>query len=203
MTRGQEAPSLDVSRETIRRLEHYAELLLKWNPTVNLVSRSTLGDIWGRHIMDSAQVYDAAPGEWSQWLDMGSGGGFPGMVIAILAAERNPAGQVILAESDRRKAAFLRTVAREVGVPATVHAERIERLAPQGADVVSARALAPLVDLLGYARRHLRPGGVALFPKGESYGDELREALDRESFTYELIPSRTDPRAAIIKIDGL
>lgn len=197
------ALGLDVSRETLARLERYAALLKKWNPKVNLVARSTIDDLWTRHIGDSAQVFGLAPPFWTHWVDLGSGGGFPGMVVAILAAEKNPAGAVSLVESDRRKAAFLRTVARETGIPVTVHAERIEHLSPQGADVLSARALAPLADLLPFARRHLRSGGTALFPKGESYGDELQEALDRESFSYQVIPSRTDPRAAIIKIDGM
>ena len=147
MTRDLICGSLDVSRETIDRLSHFEQTLLKWNPKINLVSKSSLQDIWTRHIVDSAQVFLLAEDhiskeEDSNWLDIGSGGGFPGLVIAILAAERATRLSVTLIESDKRKAAFLRTAARECGVRVKVISNRIEKVDPQNADFLSARALA-------------------------------------------------------------
>ncbi|MCA8930663.1 MAG: 16S rRNA (guanine(527)-N(7))-methyltransferase RsmG, partial [Alphaproteobacteria bacterium] len=155
-----------VSRETLARLAAFAALLEKWNPAINLISAGTVAQIWTRHFLDSAQVFDLADAKSGLWADLGSGGGFPGLVAAILALEERPGLSFTLVESDRRKAAFLSTAARELGLPVRVMAERIEALPPLGADILTARALAPLPVLLGYAERHLQPGGRALFPKG-------------------------------------
>ena len=193
-----------VSRETSARLEAYAALVGKWNPKINLVSRRSLGEIWTRHIVDSAQVFGlAGPAPRGLWADLGSGGGFPGAVVAILAAEAAPDLRVTLVESDQRKAAFLRSVSRETGVRFEVLSERIEALPPMGAQFLSARALAPLSDLLGFAARHLDPAGVALFLKGENHGEEWREAQNRWRFTCETASSCTDPRAVIFKIGAV
>lgn len=194
---------MNVSRETMARLETYAALLKKWNPAINLVAKSTLDDLWERHFEDSAQVFDLCPDGASAWVDLGSGGGFPGMVVAILAAEARPALKVTLVESDQRKATFLRTVARDCGVMVNVQAVRAETLAQQGADVVSARALAPLADLLAHADRHLRPGGSALLQKGAQAEAEIAEALASWRFTVQRTPSKTDPRAVILMIGEL
>lgn len=192
-----------VSRETRERLDAYADLLRRWNPRINLVSASTLDDLWTRHFRDSAQLFDLAPGSPRAWVDLGSGGGFPGMVIAILAVERLPDLRVTLVESDRRKAAFLRTVAREAGVKVDVLAERIESARPLAADVISARALAPLHRLLQLSGRHLAPGGTALFPKGAGWRREVEEALEHWSFRCEEIASETSPDAAILRLGGI
>jgi 16S rRNA (guanine527-N7)-methyltransferase len=194
------APGLDVSRETAERLAEYAALLRAWNPKINLVSKRTLADLETRHFADSAQLLALAPHDATTWADLGSGGGFPGLVVAILAAEARPALRVTLVESDQRKAVFLRTVAQRTGVPATVFAGRIESIPPLGTDVLSARALAPLSALLDHASRHLRDGGTALFPKGANWRAEVDEALERWRFRCENLPSVTSPDGAILRI---
>ena len=194
---------LSVSRETIERLEEYHALLIKWNSKINLVSRSTIKDAWTRHFRDSAQIYQYSPENWSHWVDLGSGGGFPGAVIAILAAELNPSGRVTLVESDQRKSAFLRNVFRETGVAATVIAKRIEQIDPLGADVISARALAELKQLFHLAHVHAAPNCTYLFPKGENWQKEMLVAEESWSFTHSLIKSETDPKAIVLKIREL
>ena len=197
------AEAFDVSRETRERLSLYAELLTKWNPAINLVSKSTLPDLWTRHFADSAQLLEIADISMGTWADLGSGGGFPGLIVAILAAEKAPGLKVTCVESDQRKATFLRTVARETGTEVTVLSERIETLQPLGADVVSARALAPLPALIGYAERHLATQGFALFLKGTGQAKEIDLALASWSFQIDTFPSRTDSGAAILKLRSI
>lgn len=199
---GQEIAGLNVSRETLERLETYERLLHKWNPAINLVSKNTLADAWTRHIADSAQIFSMAPSA-KTWADLGSGGGFPGMVVAILAAELNPDQETVLVESDQRKSVFLRTVARETGVKARVLSERIEQVPALNADVLSARALASLTDLLGFADLHLAQEGVALFPKGENFQMEIDHALETWRFDVQKLQSATDSGAVVLKIKGL
>ncbi|MDD9743149.1 MULTISPECIES: 16S rRNA (guanine(527)-N(7))-methyltransferase RsmG [Marinovum] len=191
------ASSLNVSRETFERLEHYVALLHKWNPKINLVSRGTLQDVWERHIRDSLQVFEAAEGLTGAWVDLGSGGGLPGLVVAL--AQR-PGFSVTLVESDQRKAAFLRTVLRETGSTGTVIAERIEATEAQSAAVLSARALAALPQLLGFCERHLAQEGVALLPKGITWKNEVAEAQKSFSFHCEAIKSCTQEGAVILRI---
>ena len=167
-----------VSRETLERLDAFAALVSKWSARINLISRKTLPEIWSRHILDSAQIFDLKPEHAAHWLDIGSGGGFPGIVIAILAAETNPNLKISLIESDLRKCVFLRTAVRELGLAATVLNTRAEDGPALSADVISARALAPLDTLLALSHRHLAPGGVMLFPKGRENEAELRKALE-------------------------
>ncbi len=192
----------DVSRETFQRLEVFSEVLTKWNPKINLVSRKSLEDLWTRHILDSVQVFDIAPNA-KAWLDIGSGGGLPGVIVAILAAEKSPETNVTLMESDQRKCAFLRNVARECGVRVTVKSQRIEEAEPESAGIMSARALADLDILLGYSERHLRSGGTALFPKGANWKKEVDKARNRWRFDCEEITSLTEPEAVILKIKGV
>lgn len=197
------AEELGVSRETFDRLARFVELLQQWSPRINLVARSTLADVWQRHIADSIQVFQSADHPVTHWADLGTGGGLPGVVVAIAAmAEGNPA-RVTLVESDQRKATFLRTALRETSAEAEVIAARIEEIPPLGADVVSARAVAPLPRLLGYAGRHLARGGIGLFPKGRSWKSELQSAQQTWHFSCNPIASRTDSGAAILKIEGL
>jgi 16S rRNA (guanine527-N7)-methyltransferase len=193
----------DVSRETMTRLARYEDLLRKWNPAINLIARSTVDSIWDRHFRDSIQVFDVAPESAKSWADLGSGGGFPGMIAAILAAEERPRQHVTLVESDQRKAAFLATVARETGVDVTIISERIEDVGPLGAEILSARALAPLSRLLEHAERHLAPGGIALFLKGAAWREEVQQALESWRFTYENRVSVTDPAATVLTIGGI
>ena len=196
-------PGLDVSRETWGRLDRYESLLRKWTPAINLVSRSTLDEIWTRHFVDSAQLLLCAPDTARHWTDLGAGGGFPGLVIAILAQELRPDLSVTLVESDLRKCTFLREVARQTETPVTVLAERAERLPPLHADIVSARALAPLRALVRLAERHLAPGGTALFLKGLNHEAELSDALETFRFTFQKRASQTDPQAVILSIGDL
>jgi len=193
----------DVSRETKERLNTYAKLVEKWTPRINLVSRASLPHLQTRHFTDSAQLHAIAPHPVGHWADLGSGGGFPGLVIAILAQETGSPDRVTLVESDARKSAFLRTVIRETGVNATVRTERIEATAPLAADVLSARALARLATLLGHAARHLAPDGTALFPKGASWQEEISEARTKWQFTSRVDKSRTDPDAVILHVTGV
>lgn len=205
MTPAEEAirAECDVSRETIERLQIYAALLEKWNPAINLVSKATLSEVWPRHFLDSAQLFALRPASATHWADLGSGGGFPGLVIALLAAERAPDLRVTLVEADLRKCTFLRTVAVETGVTPTILTERIESLAPLQADVLSARALAPLPRLLDFALRHLAPQGRALFQKGATHATEIDTALASWRFDVQKIPSKTDPASVILNIGGI
>lgn len=192
-----------VSRETIDRLVAYEHLLKKWNPAINLVSKSTLDQVWERHFADSAQVFALKPDDCRSWLDIGSGGGFPGLVVAILAQEKAPELRVALMESDLRKSAFLSTVARELSLAVEVIAARVEETPPHAADVLSARALAALPMLLGFADRHLKQGGTALFLKGARWQDEVAAASSQWLFQCEHHISSTDPQAAVLKIEGI
>jgi 16S rRNA (guanine527-N7)-methyltransferase len=192
-----------VSRETAARFDAFEALLRKWNPRVNLVSRASLVDLRRRHFADSEQVFEIAGISGGHWVDLGSGGGFPGLVIAILAAEAAPDLAVTCIESDGRKAAFLATAARELGLATRVLAQRIETAPQQAAQVVSARALAPLARLIPLARRHLAPGGIAIFPKGAGHAREVAEAREIGQFSLTEVPSRTDPQARLLRIEGL
>jgi 16S rRNA (guanine527-N7)-methyltransferase len=194
---------LNVSRETADRLNRFALLLNRWNPRINLVSASTLPDLWTRHIADSAQLYRLKPKGTRHWVDLGSGGGFPGLIVAILAHDADPDMRVTLIESDQRKAAFLRTAIRETGAPATVLAQRAESALSQSADVVSARAFAPLPELLRHVSRHLNPGGTALLPKGANWRDERDAAAAAWTFSLTAHPSTTNPDAVILQIGEL
>ena len=190
-----------VSRETVERLELYLALLRSWNSTINLVGKGTLDDAWGRHFADSAQLSRIANSR-GRWVDLGSGAGFPGMVIAVLGKESGHC-EVTLVESDQRKSAFLRSVARELDLSVTVIADRIEKIGALNADVLSARALAPLTKLLEFAETHLSPDGMALFPKGDKADVEIAEALEQWRFDCKKQPSMTDPRSSILVIGGI
>ncbi|WP_416883885.1 16S rRNA (guanine(527)-N(7))-methyltransferase RsmG [Marivita sp.] len=192
---------MNVSRETQERLAIYAELLVKWSPKINLVSRASLQDAGKRHFDDSLQVASLCPEGAETWVDLGSGGGFPGAVVAIALQEMGVS--VTLMESDQRKATFLRTVSRETKTPFTVIAKRIEDVDPMGSDVISARALAPLDDLLGFSERHLAPNGTAFFMKGGTWRNEVAEAQKKWRFTCEAHRSVIHPEAAVLEIGGL
>lgn len=194
---------LAVSRETLARLKTYSELLIKWNARINLVAPSTVNDLWRRHFRDSAQLWTLKPAVATTWLDLGSGAGFPGMIIAVVAAEKAPELTVTLVESDLRKATFLRTVAQALSIRPRIHAVRIEDLPPSTSDVVSARALAPLTKLLAMAKSHFGPETVGLFPKGAIAEVEVEEALAFWRFSVQKVRSQTDPRATILRIGEL
>lgn len=192
-----------VSRETFDRLAAFQALFEKWAARINLIAPSTLPDLWSRHILDSAQLIRLAPGA-SAWLDLGSGGGFPGIVLGILLRER-AGGSITLVESNQKKAAFLRNAAAQCGASATVHAGRIEELSRQAqpVDAVTARALAPLPALLGLARPWLEAGATGLFQKGRDYRRELEESRDGWQFDLVEHPSAIDAASVILEISGL
>ena len=192
--------SEDVSRETMANLEVLARLLVKWNRTARLVAPSTLGQIWCRHILDSAQLLDHVPGNARKLADIGTGGGFPGLVLAIIGAERLPKTRFILVDSNARKCEFLREVCRQTGVHATVLQNRNEELDPLEADVVTARAVARLGNLLGMAERHLATGGICMFHKGHGFGNEIRAAARNWRFQFEALPSRTNDGGRILLV---
>lgn len=193
-----------VSRETWARLDRLVALLLEWQQTRNLIAASTIPNIWTRHVADSAQLLDLAP-EAKTWVDLGSGGGFPGLVLACALAER--AGtRVHLVESTAKKCAFLQAVTEALSLPARVHCQRAEDFIPafpSNPDVVTARALAPLPKLLAMAFPLLKKGAVGLFPKGQDIGAELTEASKYWIIGHKLVPSRTDDRARIVVIESL
>ncbi|SHG99840.1 16S rRNA (guanine(527)-N(7))-methyltransferase RsmG [Cognatishimia maritima] len=194
---------LDVSRETLERLATLSDLLQKWNPKINLVAQSTLVDLWKRHILDSAQLFDLMPAQGGSWLDIGSGGGFPGLVVAILNAEQKRPWKVTMMESDTRKCTFLRTVLRETGVTASVITKRIELADPAQVDVISARALADLNTLFSFSERHLKADGTALFSKGVNWKKEVQVAEKSWSFQAEAIKSETQEGAVILKVGDI
>jgi len=193
----------DVSRETFARLERLEEFVLQWTRKINLISPSSVAEIWQRHIRDSVQIWPHAPGGARSWLDLGSGGGFPGLVLAAIAVDQAPDCVFTLVESDQRKCAFLAAAQRDLSLNLRIIPERIEKLDPQFSDVLTARALAPLPRLLNYAQPHCRPDTICLFPKGQQYRTELTDARTTHKFKIDTIPSVTNPQAVILKISEI
>lgn len=190
-----------VSRETWARLDRFVELLIQRQQTLNLVAASTLPHLWTRHVADSLQLLLLAPTAQT-WIDLGAGAGFPGLIIACALADL-PHAKVHLVESKQKKAAFLCDVAASLSLPAIVHARRIEDFVADNTerfDVVTARALAPMDKLLGYAIPLLKRGAVGLFPKGQDVGAELTQASKSWTIDAELIPSKTDPHGRVVLV---
>lgn len=188
----------DVSRETLERLEAYVAVLKRWNAKINLVSPRDIAAIWGRHIADCLQLVPLLPPNPALAVDLGSGAGLPGLVLAI--ATNRP---FHLVESDTRKAAFLREAARTTEAACVIHNDRIEDLQLAGAELVTARALAPLPALLRLAHPILAPPGVLLAPKGRTAETELTSAQRSWHMSVERFPSLTDPSASIFRISNL
>ncbi len=182
-----------VSRETLARLEAYAALLAQWSARINLIGGNTLGDVWRRHFLDSAQLFPLVPAGAQSLVDLGSGAGFPGLVLAILGVPG-----VELIESDARKCAFLREAARIAAAPVLIRNARIEAAPPQFVDVVTARGVAPLDRLIPLSQPFIGPGTVCLFPKGEQAGQELAAAQQAWTMDVTRHDSRTDPRGVIL-----
>lgn len=194
------AAQCGVSRETLDRLQRYLALLEHWQKAINLVGPATLRDPWRRHFWDSAQLLPHIPPGARSLLDVGSGAGFPGMVLAILGVPG-----VALVESDGRKAAFLREVARETGTEVTVHAVRLEALIGQIAmpDVITARAITSLDLLLDHIKLYMAPNTICLLHKGRQVDAEIDQARKRWTMTLEKIPSETDPDGVILRVEGI
>ncbi len=192
-----------VSSETEARFALYVDLLAKWRKVTNLISEASFAEVWTRHIADSAQLLALAP-QARRWVDMGSGAGFPGMVIAIQLADIAGA-RVHCLESDRRKCAFLTEVARATGAPAEIHACRIESLDPDmltPVDAVTARAFAPLPRLLELAKVWLAHGAVGVFPRGRSAEAQLETVPAARDFAIDRLPSKLDPEATILRVQS-
>lgn len=179
-------------------LERFAALLLRWNRTVNLIARGDEADLWQRHIKDALQLAPLIPASAERGIDLGSGAGFPGLILALATGI-----PFDLVEADQRKAAFLREAVRVTSAPVRVHAVRIEAVALPPAPVLTARALAPLPRLLHLAAPKLAPGGIALFPKGADSDAELTAARREWHMRIDRVPSRTAPGAVVLKISEL
>ncbi|ESX55728.1 16S rRNA methyltransferase [Mesorhizobium sp. LSHC422A00] len=192
-----------VSRETFERLVAFEQLFLKWNRSINLAAPSTLDDVWGRHILDSAQLARIAP-QAKRWADLGSGGGFPGLVMAFLLVERDGAS-IDLVESNRKKASFLQAVIGQFGLPARVVARRIDDsyALVSEPEIITARALAALPALLDLSAPWLTKGSRALFHKGRDYRSEVEESTHRWAFDLVEHPSMTDAHGVILEVTDL
>ncbi|MCY4151504.1 MAG: 16S rRNA (guanine(527)-N(7))-methyltransferase RsmG [Aestuariivita sp.] len=199
---GQEQVRANVSCETFEKLDRFAERVRKWSQKVNLISPASVSDIWTRHIWDSFQITTCATMR-GHWVDVGSGGGFPGLVVAIVASETAPNLRITLCESQQRKADFLRIVAQELAPNVVICADRVENQAPFEADILSVRALAGLSSLLFIVNRHLAPSGTALLMKGGKWQQEVAAARRLWHFDCEPIPSQTDSSAAILRVQGV
>jgi 16S rRNA (guanine527-N7)-methyltransferase len=187
-----------VSRETIHRLAAYLELLRRWQARINLVSAASLSDPWRRHFLDSAQLFPLVAPLDARLYDIGSGGGFPGLVLAIMGLR-----DVHLVESDRRKAEFLREAARITAAPVQIHVVRAEKLSPGDADFVTARGCATLPKLLELAEPFLKPSGICLFLKGRGVGVELTAAKKAWNMKISRLPSKSDPEGTILRLEEL
>lgn len=189
---------IPVSRETLTRLETYVELLSAWNRRINLVGRTTIGDVWRRHILDSAQLLNYLPPHAGRVVDLGSGAGLPGLILAILGVP-----QIHLIESDRRKGVFLAEAIRLTQAPVALHNRRAEDVPPVAAGVVTARACANLAELLSLAQPFIGPRTLCLFHKGRLVADELTEAAKDWNMVAETVPSITDKSGCILRVEGV
>ncbi len=192
----------NVSRETLADYQHWHRLLIKWNKHINLVSPAALDDFWRRHALDSQQLWPLAPQNAQSFIDLGSGAGFPGLAMAIGCKVRGR-GDVTLVESAGKKASFLKTVIRELDLPALATSKRAENMDARPYDVITARAFAPLPRLLAYAQPFWGDNTLGLFLKGGAADEELTNALKTWTFTVESVPSRSDATGQILKITGL
>lgn len=192
------ATLINVTPEQTQRLEAFLNILHRWQRRINLVGSSTMEDPWRRHVLDSAQLVALLPPAARSLVDLGSGAGFPGLVLAILTNV-----PVTLVEADERKCAFLAEAARNTGTSVTILTRRIESASETVADVVTARALAPLPRLLDYALKWLAPNGICLFLKGRGVAAELTEAEKTWKMRADSIPSQSDPDAMILRIDQI
>lgn len=195
------AAELNVSRETLMRLQKFRALLNDWSTKINLIGPKELGRFWRRHAFDSAQLLSVAP-DAVRWIDAGAGAGFPGIVIACGLAGR-PGAEVVLVESIAKKCGFLQAAIDALEIPARVENARVETLRPFPVDVFTARALADLPTLMTYARPYLDRGAIGLFPRGERAEEELTSIANSKKLRCQLIQSRSDPRGRIVKVEAL
>lgn len=193
----------NVSRETFELLKAYEASLVEWQQKFNLVSNSSLEESWNRHFIDSAQLFKYIPGNATTLLDFGSGAGFPGMVLAVMAAEKTPYLKVKLIESTGKKTLYLNEVKKITAVDVEIINERVEKLPPEKADVITSRAMASLNELLGYTSRFVGPKTICIFPKGQRYAEEIAEAKKHWKFECEVKDSETSEEGKILIISRL
>lgn len=193
----------NVSRETFDKLKHYQSMLIEWQSKFNLVSSSTLDDAWNRHFLDTVQLFQYIPNQAKVLYDFGSGAGFPGMVLAIMANEKMPDLQVSLIESTTKKTLYLNAVKSKTNTNVTILNDRIENLQLPKADVITSRAMASLTELLGYAYKFCKKESVCIFPKGKKYAEELSEAHKRWKFKCRIVASTQSDEGKILIITNL
>ena len=195
--------AMDVSREALEQLDAYVALLQKWSRAINLIGPQEHDEIWTRHILDSAQLLRHQEDIPDSWLDLGSGAGLPGLVVAILLGDKLQTMRFHLVDADGRKAAFLREAARQLQLPVTVHGERLEDVNEPPFQMISARAFAPLESLLRLAYRFCNESSTFLLHKGQSVETELKAAQQSWTMNHELLPSLSDPTGHLLRISGL
>ena len=200
MKKNKFAKSLNVSRETLSGFYEYKTLLYKWNEKINLVSKHTLIDIWERHFLDSGQIIINVEASGKRWVDVGSGAGFPGLVVALLLRDRKVDCDLVLVEKHPKKVFFLKEVIRRLNLSVEVINDNIYTLEPLNADILTARAFSELNNLMEIAFRHRKKEGICLFLKGENYRIELDKTLNNWFFDYDIIGSLTSYSGKIIRV---
>ncbi len=200
MKKNEFVKSLNVSRETLNGFYEYETLLSKWNEKINLVSKNTLMDIWERHFLDSGQIIKHVEASGKRWVDVGSGAGFPGLVVALLLRDRKIDCDLVLVEKNPKKGFFLNEVIRKLNLSVEVVNDNIGTLEPLNADILTARAFSELNNLIEVAFRHRKKEGICLFLKGENYRMELDKTLNYWFFDYDIIDSLSSSSGKIIRV---
>ena len=200
MKKNEFVKSLNVSRETLNGFYEYETLLSKWNEKINLVSKNTLVDIWERHFLDSGQIIKHVEVSGKRWVDVGSGAGFPGLVVALLLRDRKIDCDLVVVEKNPKKVFFLNEVIRKLNLSVEVVNDNIDNLEPLNADILTARAFSELNNLMEIAFRHRKKEGICLFLKGENYRIELDKTLNYWFFDYDIVDSLSSPSGKIIRV---
>ena len=200
MKKNEFVKSLNVSRETLNGFYEYETLLSKWNEKINLVSKNTLVDIWERHFLDSGQIIKHVEASGKRWVDVGSGAGFPGLVVALLLRDRKIDCDLVVVEKNPKKVFFLNEVIRKLNLSVEVVNDNIDNLEPLNADILTARAFSELNNLIEIAFRHRKKEGICLFLKGENYRIELDKTLNYWFFDYDIVDSLSSSSGKIIRV---
>ena len=200
MKKNEFVKSLNVSRETLNGFYEYETLLTKWNEKINLVSKNTLVDIWERHFLDSGQIIKHVEASGKRWVDVGSGAGFPGLVVALLLRDRKIDCDLVLVEKNPKKGFFLNEVIRKLNLSVEVLNDNIDTIEPLNADILTARAFSELKNLIEIAFRHRKKEGICLFLKGENYRIELDKTLNYWFFDYDIVDSLSSSSGKIIRV---
>ena len=200
MKKNEFVKSLNVSRETLNSFYEYETLLSKWNEKINLVSKNTLVDIWERHFLDSGQIIKHVEASGKRWVDVGSGAGFPGLVVALLLRDRKIDCDLVLVEKNPKKGFFLNEVIRKLNLSVEVVNDNIDTLEPLNADILTARAFSELNNLIEIAFHHRKKEGICLFLKGENYRIELDKTLNYWFFDYDIVDSVSSSSGKIIRV---